>query len=80
MADNRVYFPQATETECYGGRGGVVCPPKRLEDGESEECADKQIGEVIDELVARAATGTGKSELPVLFQGLADTPPKIAED
>ena len=52
MTDNRVYFPQATETECYGCGRCVISPSKRLKDGESKECAYEQIREVVNELVA----------------------------
>ena len=52
VTDNRVYFPQAAETECYGCGSRVICPSERLKDGESEKCADEQVREVVNELVA----------------------------
>ena len=70
VTDNRVYFPQASETECYGCGRCVISPTERLKDGKSKECADEQISKIINELVACPSSRPRKAELLALLQTL----------
>ena len=70
VTDNRVYFPQASETKCYGCGSRVICPSERLKYGESKECADEQVREVVNELVACPSPRSRKAELLTFLQTL----------